>query len=281
VLGTAEISEPELATLRSALFVPGDVPERHQRAFDAGADAVILDLEDAVAPTAKDAARQALTESAAERGVGSLALVRVNSPHTALGREDLAALPRMGADGIVVPKADPEALDIAAELGLPLVALIETAGGVLGAAGIAAHPAVATVMLGPVDLGVELGVSEAPDGDELIAARSQIVIAAAAAGKRGPLDGPCLVPRDELALAQETARARRLGFSGKACIHPAQVAAVNRAFSPTREELAWARAVLDAFDGEAEGAAVLLDGEMIDEPVARRARQILARKGGD
>ena len=274
--GKVPTTRPALATLRSALFVPASAPERHPRAFAAGADAVILDLEDSVAPAAKDSARHALTER--DGDTPALALVRINAPRTPAGREDLAALPLMGAAGIVVPKADPEALDIAAQPGLPLVALIETAAGILGAVEIAAHPAVATVMLGPLDLGVDLGVSETHDGDELIAARSQIVIAAAAAGKRGPLDGPCLVPRDELALARETERARRLGFSGKACIHPAQVAAVNRAFSPTREELEWARRVLDVFDGEAEGGAVLVDGEMIDEPVAGRARKILAQR---
>jgi citrate lyase subunit beta/citryl-CoA lyase len=266
--------------LRSALFVPADAPGRHARAFESGADAVILDLEDAVAPAAKDAARQTLVESAGERGSGAAALVRINSPHTSLGRADLEAVPRMGADGVVVPKADPEALDAAAGLGLPLVALVETAAGILRAAEIAAHPAVTNVMLGPVDLAVELGAREAHDGDELIVARGQLVIAAVAGGKGGPLDGPCLAPRDEGALAQEIDRAWRLGFSGKACIHPAQVVAVNRAFSPSPQELEWARSVLSAFDGDAENGVILHDGEMIDEPVARRARLILAREGG-
>lgn len=281
-MGTGKtVSEPRLAALRSALFVPGDVPERHGRAFAAGADAVILDLEDAVAAAAKDTARELLTAEAGARGGDSLALVRINPPQTPAGGADLAAVPRMGVDGVVVPKADLEALDAAAELDLPLVATIETAAGVLGAAELAAHPAVAAVMLGPVDLGAELGVAEAADGDELNFARSQLVLAAAAASKPGPLDGPCLLPHDELALARETERARRLGFSGKTCIHPAQVAAVNRAFSPTGEELEWARRVLAIFDGEAGGGVALLDGEMIDEPVARRARQILARRAGD
>ncbi len=276
---TIEDSRPKLATLTSVLFVPADAAEKHDRAFAAGADAVILDLEDAVAPAAKDGARAILIESlAVERSSTSLALVRVNSPLTPQGRGDLEALAQVRVDGIVVPKADPEAIATAASAGLPLVAMIETAAGVLQAPAIAAEPAVAVLALGPVDLAAELGISDSADGDELIAARSQLVLAAAAAGKQGPLDGPCMSPRDERALDLEIARARRLGFAGKTCIHPAQVAAVVRAFSPTQAELEWARQVVGAFEG-AEGGVLILEGELVDEPVARRARRILDGAG--
>lgn len=277
-MGT-ETAWPELAPLRSVLFVPANAPEKHDRAFGSGADAVILDLEDAVAPAAKDSARAILCESlAVERSSFSLALVRINSPLAPQGRGDLEAVTQTPVDGIVVPKADLEAIATAASAGLPLVAMVETAAAVLCAAEIAAHPAVAVLMLGPVDLGAELGIRETPDGDELTAARSQMVLAAAAAGKQGPLDGPCMMPRDERALELEIARARRLGFAGKTCIHPAQIAAVARAFSPTEQELEWARGVVDAFGDGAERGVLLLDGEIVDEPVVRRARRILDGK---
>jgi citrate lyase subunit beta/citryl-CoA lyase len=275
-VSAAERSRIELATLSSVLFVPANAPEKHDRAFASGADAVIIDLEDAVAPAAKDGARAMLAESLARpRSSSSLALVRVNSPLTPQGCADLELLARTRVDGIVVPKADVEALATAASCGLPLIALIETAAGVLRAAEIAAEPSVAALALGSVDLSAELGIWGTPDGDELNAVRSQLVLAAAAAGKQGPLDGPCMSPRDERALELEITRARRLGFAGKLCVHPSQVAAVTRAFSPTETELEWARGVTDAFGDGAEGGVILLDGEIVEEPVVRRARGIL------
>jgi citrate lyase subunit beta/citryl-CoA lyase len=264
-------------TPRSALFVPADRPERHQRALDSGAAAVIVDLEDAVAADQKDAARQTLVETLASRDGETTCLVRINSPKLAEGRADLEALPALRADGIVLPKADVGSVELAAGAGLPIVALVETAAGILDAAAIAAHPAVDVLMLGPVDLSLELGVSETPDGDQLQTARGLIVLAAAAGGIPGPLDGPCVLPRDEAALALEIDRARRLGFTGKSCIHPAQVEAVNAGFAPSPEEISWATAVSAAFE-EADGSGVVvLDGEMIDLPVVLRARRILER----
>jgi citrate lyase subunit beta / citryl-CoA lyase len=267
-----------LERVRSALFVPADAVGRHERAFGAGADAVLLDLEDAVAPSAKDAARAALaTTLGQEREGGAIALVRVNSPTTETGRTDLEAVAELRVDGIVVPKADPEAIAVAvaATLDLPILALVETASGVLAAAEIAAHPAVELLMIGAFDLGAEVGVGETPDGDELAVARGMLVLAAAAAGLPGPLDGPCALPRDHEVLDLEIARARRLGFSGKACIHPVQVAAVAAAFAPTAEEREWALKIEAAFEAGG-GGVVAVDGEMVDRPVALRAQRILA-----
>ena len=140
----------------------------------------------------------------------------------------------MRADGIVVPKADVESVEIAAAAGLPLVALVETAAGILDAAAIARHPAVDVLMLGPVDLSLELGVAAEAEGDPLATARGLLVLAAAAGGIPGPLDGPCVQARDPEALAAEIARARLLGFAGKSCIHPAQVEPVNAALRADR-----------------------------------------------
>ena len=264
-------------TPRSALFVPADRPERHQKAFDSGADAVIVDLEDAVVGSRKDEARGVLVESLSSRTGSTGCLVRINSPLLEEGRADLAAVTQMRADAIVVPKADIESVEIAGAAELPLVALVETAAGILDAAAIARHPAVDVLMLGPVDLSLELDVADRPDGDPLATARGLLVLAAAAGGIPGPLDGPCVQPHDQEALAAEISRARLLGFAGKSCIHPAQVEPVNAAFAPSAEEVAWARKVSAAYE-EADGSGVVvLDGEMIDLPVVLRARRILER----
>jgi citrate lyase subunit beta / citryl-CoA lyase len=266
-----------MQTPRSALFVPADRPERHQKALDSGADAVIVDLEDAVAASRKDQARQILVESLPSRTGSTGCLVRINSPLLDEGRADLAAVPQMRADAIMVPMADIESVEIAAAAGLPLVALVETAAGVLDAAEIARHPAVDVLMLGPVDLSLELGVSETPDGDPLAIARGLLVLAAAAGGIPGPLDGPCVQARDPEALAAEIARARLLGFAGKSCIHPAQVEPVNAAFAPSEGEISWATQVSAAYDAADGSGVVIFEGEMIDLPVVLRARRILER----
>lgn len=264
---------------RSALFVAADDHHRHGRAFASGADAVILDLEDAVLPAAKDDAREALADSLQARSGSALTWLRVNSPLLPVGRADLEAACDLDIDAILVPKADPQSVDVAAAAGVPIVALVETAAGILAAERTARHPAVAGLMFGPLDLGAELGVVERPDGNELVHARGLLVLAAAAAGKPGPLDGPCVSPRDERALRLELERAKQLGFIGKTCIHPAQVDPVNAAFSPDPDEVTWARRVVDAFE-RASGGVTVLDGEMIDRPVVLRADRILSKASG-
>jgi citrate lyase subunit beta/citryl-CoA lyase len=271
------------ATPRAALFVPATAHDRHARAFESGADAVILDLEDGVAPAMKDAGRAGLRDALAHRVEGCLAIVRVNAPATEAGAADLEEIAGLDVDAVMIPKADPESVAAAAAAGAPIVALVETAAGVLAAERTAKDPAVALLMLGPIDLAAELGCHESPDGDELLLARSQLLLASAAAGLPAPLDGPCLRARDAGALELELARARRLGFGGKACIHPAQVEATRRAFAPSAEEIAWARRVLAGFeDGlEREQGVSLVDGQMVDRPVLVRARRILATAPAD
>jgi citrate lyase subunit beta/citryl-CoA lyase len=265
-------------TPRAALFVPASSRERHARAFASGADAVILDLEDGVAPALKAEARAGLREALAERVEGCRAVVRINAPATAAGAADLEELAGLDADAVMVPKADPDSVALAAGAGIPIVALVETAAGVLAAERTAAHPAVALLMLGPVDLAAELGCEESADGDELLLARGQLLLASAAAGLPAPLDGPCLQTRDAAVLELELRRAKRLGFGGKACIHPAQVEATTRAFSPSAEEVEWARRVLAGFEQgiERDEGVTVVDGQMVDLPVVTRARRILA-----
>jgi citrate lyase subunit beta/citryl-CoA lyase len=278
-------TSPALSTPRAPLFVPATAAARHARAFGSGADAVIVDLEDAVAPAQKEAARAALAAALAHRVEGCRAIVRINSPATAFGAADLEAVaaldPGAAPDALMVPKADPDSVAEAAAAGIPIIALAETAAGILAAAETAARPGVALLMLGPVDLAAELGCRESAAGEELLFARGQLVLAAAAAGLPAPIDGPCLQPRDPEALGLELARARRLGFGGKACIHPAQVEPTLRAFAPSEAELAWAERILAAWEeGSGERGVFVLDGEMVDLPVLTRARRILAAAAG-
>jgi citrate lyase beta subunit len=273
-------SDNAFAGLRSLLFVPMDDAGRARRAFDRGADAVVLDLEDGVAPGAKDDARAALCDLLREgRRGGSAVLVRVNALDSAWGRDDLGALRDLPVDGIVVPKATPEAVRSWAELAVPLLALVETAAGLRSAHATASDPAVHALMLGAADLGAELGLAPRPDGLELLHARSTLVVDSAAAGVRAPFDAVCLAVRETDTLVAETELAKSLGFGGKACIHPAQVAPVNSVFSPTSDELAEAREVVGAYEAAVRDGrgALTVRGQMIDLPVVARARATLAK----
>jgi citrate lyase beta subunit len=271
----------DLGQARSLLFAPGSDPRKLERALDAGADAVIADLEDAVAPDRKAAAREAVAAALGASPGPPLRLVRVNAAGTGLLDDDLAALTGVPLDGLVLPKATPEALDALGAGGLPVVALVETAEGLQRSAETAAHPRVAALMLGAVDLAVELRIEPRPDGLEILFARSKLVLDSAAAGLRGPIDVVHLDVRDTAGLEAEARLARSLGFRGKPCIHPAQVEAVNRAFTPSPDEVAHAREVVDAYDAAVAGGhgAVSVRGRMVDVPVVLRAREVLSAAG--
>jgi citrate lyase subunit beta/citryl-CoA lyase len=268
---------PTLATARSFLFVPGSDERKLGRALEAGADAVIADLEDAVVAAEKPRAR-ALVAEALAGGASCLRLVRVNAAGTSWFADDLAAAGSLGLDGVVLPKATPEAAAVAAEAGVPVVAIVETAAGLQRAGELAQTTPVAALVLGAVDLGLALGLEPRPDGLELLVPRSTVVVASAAAGLRGPVDQVWLDVRDDEGLERDCALGRSLGFRGKACIHPAQVPVVNEAFAPSEDEVRRAREVVAAYDrAAAEGTgAVALDGELVDLPVVERARQTLA-----
>jgi citrate lyase subunit beta/citryl-CoA lyase len=265
----------DLAAARTLLFVGASSPHRMGRAFESDADIVVCDLEDAIASDAKDEARENLVAFAWPREDGPLRGVRINAVGTAEHDADLEAVERIGVDLLMLPKA--EAGDLDRDWPAPLLALIETPGGVLDAAAICRHPAVACVLFGSIDLGTALGVSYKAREEALLHARSAVVIASAAAGLRRPFDG--VHPRldDTNGLVAEARRGRRLGFGGKGCVHPQQLEPVARCFAPTERELNWARSVVDAYEaGVAEGLGVVrLDGEMVDAPVVERARNLL------
>jgi citrate lyase subunit beta / citryl-CoA lyase len=262
--------------IRSALFVPATLEERVHKAFGSPADAVIVDLEDAVPESAKDDAR-VLTAAVLPSARRPQAVIRINGAGTSHFAADLELVRAIGPDAVALPKADRDALEAFAELEVPVWALVETATGLHQAFDIAAHPRVERLLLGTLDLAGDLQLKAREDGLELLYARSATVVASRAAGIAPPLDGVCILPRDVEATHREALLSCSLGFDGKLCIHPDQLEPVHRAFAPSEEEFARARAVLEASDrAEAEGlGAVMLDGSMVDRPVVDHARRVL------
>lgn len=267
---------------RSLLFVPAVRPDRYPKALATGADAVCLDLEDGVAFAAKETAReQAFALLAAREPTAAEVSLRINDVKTELGRSDLAALVEAAVrpDALMLPKvagAD-EVREVEAALArsgaaLPLIVQLETAAGVLAAGEIASSsPSVSAVFFGAIDLAADLGC--AVEWEALLYARSRVVLAAGAAGVSA-LDSPFMDVPAVAALADESRRVRRLGFAGKAAIHPTQVPVIQRAFSPSDEELAWARKIVAAYESQ-QGGVLLVDGQLIERPVVRAAQRNL------
>src|SRR5450830_1831085 len=269
---TALLPHP-LGQARSFLFVPGDRPERLAKALASAADAVILDLEDAVAPAAKPAARAALAQrwpglSGAER---QRLLVRVNAVPTPGHGDDLDLLE--GLAGLMLAKAESAAQlqPLASRLpGLPLLPLIESAQGLLQLPAIAGAPQVLRLVLGHIDLQADLGMACGPDEAELLPARWQLVLASRGAGLAAPVDGVTVALDEPEQTLSDAQRARRLGFGAKLCIHPSQIEAVHQGLAPSEAECDWARRVLAAAEaaGDALGAGALrVDGRMVDAPL--------------
>jgi citrate lyase beta subunit len=265
--------------LGSVLFVPASDPRKVEKALASAAAFVVLDLEDAVAPEQKEPARAAAVEALREpsRPAG----VRVNAVGTPWHEDDLAALRGCALDGIVLPKATPEAVaSLALDADVPLFALIETSIGLLRTYDVAREPRVRALLLGAVDLGGELGLEARADGLELLYPRSKLVVESAAAGIGPPIDAVFLDFRDAAGLEEDARRARSLGFGGKACIHPEQVDVVNEVF--LRADLTeWAARVVAAYEEALERGegAVAVDGRMVDAPVYRQALRLLGRDG--
>ncbi|MEV0347403.1 CoA ester lyase [Nonomuraea sp. NPDC050680] len=256
------------------LYVPGDRPERFDKAVASGADVVIIDLEDAVAPARKDEARANAAAYLASR-IGSVEVhVRVNDLAGGRGRDDLdalAGLPGLGA--VRLPKV--ESVGVLDGLGVRAYALLESAAGIVAAHAVAAHPAVAGIALGEQDLAAELSITDESAMNHL---RLQAVIAAAAAGL--PPVPMSVYPdvKDEAGLAASCRAARALGLFGRTAIHPRQIPVIRRAFTPTREETERAGEIVQAAE-QAErtgtGAVALPDGRFVDAPIVAKARRTL------
>ncbi|HET6154118.1 MAG TPA: CoA ester lyase [Marmoricola sp.] len=276
---------------RSFLYVPGNAPDKLEKARGRGADALIVDLEDAVPVAEKEAARQAVLgwladQSAVETSEGADLWVRVNSG--ALRESDVVALAcAPGLTGLVLAKVA-SAAEVAQVVALLaahgdtttlLSPLIETGAAVLDAAAIAAQQRVHVLQLGEVDLAGDLGLEPGPDEAELAAQRAQVVIASAAAGLLSPPGPVSPVIRDLDWFRTSTERVRRQGFLGRACIHPGQVEVVHQVFAPSVEEIDRAHEVLDLVaQAEAQGRGVVVDraGRMLDPAVTRAAHRVLA-----
>jgi citrate lyase subunit beta/citryl-CoA lyase len=283
--------------LRSLLFAPGDQPRKVEKALtEIPADAVILDLEDAVAAAAKPATRAAVAQ-ALERPRRSRAYVRVNGVDTPWFFGDLDAVVRPGLDGIVLPKtnhaemlylADRYIAYLERERGVPpgaidLLPLIESAEGVANLRAICGRgiARVKRLGLGAADFTADVGFTWTAEEHELLLARTQLALHSRCAGLEPPIDTVYPHFRDQVGLDASSRRSRDLGFQGRTCIHPDQVEIVNRIFLPTADEVAWAEEVVAAFTAaEAQGvAAIQVRGQLVDYAFVARARQILRQAG--
>ncbi|MFB6143603.1 MAG: CoA ester lyase [Halorientalis sp.] len=272
---------------RSLLFSPGDRPEMLRKAPASGADVVVFDLEDAVAPARKDEAREAVASLLGTDGFAPdcEVCVRVNPVGSGAAADLDAVCGRDAPDSVMLPKAEragdvDDLADLLADRGgvLPVIAVVESAAGVLHAEGVAAAEATDAVAFGAEDLAADLGATRTEEGTEVLYAREHVVVAASAAGVDA-IDTIHAAIEDEAGLAEATEFAIELGYDGKMAIHPDQVPVVNDAFTPSRERIAWAERVLAARDeAEAEGRGVFrVDGEMIDAPLIAQAEQVLDR----
>jgi len=263
-------------TPRSFLFVPGDRPERFDKALASGAHAVILDLEDAVQPERKPAAREHLREWLATSR--QPVYVRINPLDTPWGEDDLSLASSPRVQGLMLPKADDadRLRQVQSRLrpNQGLIPLVESVQGHFAALALSRVTGVTRLAFGTVDFMADAGIGG--DGEELDAVRTHLVLASRAAGLQAPLDGVCLSIDEEDVMAREAQRSRRFGMGGKLCIHPRQVAHVNRAFEPTEAEIAWAHEVVRALEGGSLGA-VAVRGKLVDRPVWLQAQQVLAQ----
>jgi citrate lyase subunit beta/citryl-CoA lyase len=279
--------------LRSFLFAPGNHARRVEKALSLDADAVILDLEDAVATAEKRATRDAVT-AALTRPRRALLYVRVNAVDTEFCYGDLAAIVRPGLDGIILPKVESAAglatadwllAQLEREQGMvpraiDLVPIIETARGLNQIDAIlAAGTRVKRVAFGAGDFTLDVNMAWSRGEAELAYARAKIVTASRAAGIEAPFDTVWVDLADEEGLEASARTALGFGFQGKMCIHPNQIGVVNRVFTPSEVEIAFAERVVAAFArAEAEGsAAIQLDGKFIDYPILYRAQRVLEK----
>jgi citrate lyase subunit beta / citryl-CoA lyase len=272
------LERPAVKAPFSYLFVPGNRPERFDKALGSGADAIVIDLEDAVVAGDKLPAREHIGAWLnAQSDVSERVLVRINDAGTPWFDADLAFVRGSGIRGVMLPKVEHghqvDRVRAALASGGFVVPIIESARGVLAVESVAAVPAVQRLAFGTLDYAVDLDLS----GDEagLIYPACRIAIASRAAGLLSPIAGVTTDINDEAKLLADLAFARACGFGAKLCIHPRQVAALHRAIAPRPEEIAWAQRVLAAANGTS--GAVQVDGQMVDRPVVLKAKSILER----
>ena len=263
--------------MRAVLFVPATRPERFAKALGSGADAVIIDLEDAVEASLKDQARESVRAFARSQPDTPF-LLRVNAVDTPWFEDDLALCAEcVGLQEVLLPKAE-SAVQVAraATSGRPVLPIIESAAGVLALGELAHAAGVSRLSCGTIDLMLDMGTRPDTPGarDVLQHVRTQLLLHSAVAGLAAPLDGVHPDFSDKDGLAAAAVLARDMGFGGMLCIHPAQVPVIQSVFAPDAAELDWARRVVE--QAEATGSfAFQVDGKMVDAPVIARARQLL------
>ena len=271
--------------LRSLLFAPAVRPDLLRKMPRTGADAIVIDLEDATPPDAKDTGRVEMRSAVADLAGQLPILVRVNDDTTPWHDDDFDSLPTEGLAGIVVPKIETIAgLDsLAARLNdrgldMPVIGGVETALGVADARPLLAHDVVSAAYFGAEDFIADLGGVRTASNDEVAYARAQVALAGRLADVT-VIDQIVADFTDDDRCRRECLQARAMGYGGKLCIHPSQVAIANEAFLPSSEEIDRARRLLEAYDdAKAQGvASVAFEGQMVDEPVARQARRVLAQ----
>lgn len=281
--------------IRSALFVPGNRPELVDKAVDTAADAIIIDLEDAVSLDKKEEARRHAREKVKQHRERHI-IVRVNGINTDFIEADLDEVVTADLGCLMIPKVEDQTgiqqlatlLNVQEEQknlmqgAVKVMPLIETALGVQGIPDILADRSMAqrlyTCAFGAADYTLDMGIEMTQSSEELLFPRSRIAVACRAAGLEPPLDTPYMINiKDIEGLKSDALRAKQLGFQGKLCIHPLQVDVCNQIFSPTQEEIGYAEEVIRAFEeAKAKGlGAVQLDGKFIDEPIVKKARRIV------
>jgi len=263
---------------RSYLFVPGDRPERFEKALASGADQVIIDLEDAVASADKAQARANIRAWLAQRATAPQVVLRINGVGEAGHNEDVALGRLVGVAALMVPKAQSVSGLAGVAQALPpetkIIALVESVAGLMRLPDLVRVPGVERVGFGSIDFCLDAGMRD--ELGALDAVRSRIVLESRYAGLAAPIDGVSTAIDDAQLLQQDVARARAFGFGAKLCIHPRQVAAVNSGLMPSEQEVDWARRVMAAVAGDARGA-LQVDGKLIDKPLIELAESILAR----
>ena len=267
-----------LLTARTFLFVPADRTDRYAKALASGADMVVIDLEDSIAHDAKDRARSLLDGAWNDFEHDDRVVIRINGLDSVELADDAALCASLCPAGVMVPKAqNADSLGaLYARMGeLPLIPMIETAAGLAAVDAIARAEGTSRLAFGNIDFQADLGMVPGPEQAELAPARFAIVVASRAAGIAAPIDGVSLETGKAADIMAATHRAIRFGFAGKLCIHPDQIAPVHAAFAPSAEDAAWARRVVEAAESS-KGAAIKVDGRMVDRAVILLAERVLA-----
>lgn len=270
-----------LANARSLLFVPGNRPDRFAKALSSGADVVVLDLEDSVSDDQKAAARVHISDELSRLSAKSIpVVVRINSVQSSAGQADLDWLSkRPRVDGVMVAKAEsPQQLQLVRNqiATTPILPLIESAAGFVNLANISGADGVLRLVIGHIDFTADTGIRCSDNEQELNTLRFHVAIQTRMHKLATPVDGVTVEIEDSSRLTLDTKRALNFGFGGKLCIHPKQIAIVHHTLAPTERELDWACRVIVAFDASG-GAAVRVDNQMVDVPVAMKARATIAR----